>query len=59
MKKILNILKENMVDYLFISVFAFLMGIVVGGCVTFNYIITDHNETLHELLDEIRTYKGK
>ena len=59
MKKILNILKENMIDYLFISVIAFLMGIIVGGCITFNYIITDHNETLHELLYEIRTYKGK
>lgn len=59
MKKILKILKENMVDYLFISVFAFLMGLVVGGWVALNYIITDHNETLHELLDEIRTYKAK
>ena len=59
MEKILKILKENMVDYLFISVFAFLMGIIVGGCIAYNYVITDHNEILHELLDEIRTYKGK
>ena len=52
-------LKETMREFWIVFIFAFLMRIVIGGCITFNYIIKDHNETIHELLEEIRTYKGK
>jgi len=55
LKKISNLLKESMSEMWMLYLFAFLMGTIVGGCMTFNYILTDHNETLHALLDSIRS----